>query len=383
MPKTIAVHQGVIGPALVEKLASFRAADTPLSTYYLTFKSPQWDGLQAMRLAVKNALVDAWKRIDELHAHPAVHDTLRRDWVVVDAVAPKAIGERYTAALACFVSSSQHFGLTVRIPWPIRNRTFFTDQFVVWPLEQLLCQADHYVVCLTDKDEGRLLRFHMEQIEEVAAIVDEIPGRVRVPDPYRELGYRHKHVEHYHRHFENVAARALALFEQEPFEHLIIGGLWETLPQFEERLHRYLRDRIAARWDLDVHTPLAKLQDRTIDEERSYLNRLAADTWRRIQDRPPGRRSLGAAEVCTALWQRSVDTLVVHPDVSGSGARCTVCGRLQPENGPCVECRGPTAEVADMFEEAVHDSVEQSGRVLYWKDETLKQAHSIAALRRF
>jgi hypothetical protein len=52
-----------------------------------------------------------------------------------------------------------------------------------------------------------------------------------------------------------VSESSLRVLRREPFERLIIGGLWETLPQFESRLHRYLRDRIVARWDIDVHTP--------------------------------------------------------------------------------------------------------------------------------
>lgn len=69
-------------------------------------------------------------------------------------------------------------------------------------------------------------------------------------------------VEHFHHHFEHAAQKALRLYEWEPFEHLVIGGLWETLPQFEGHLHRYLRDRIIARWDIDVRTPTPQILER-------------------------------------------------------------------------------------------------------------------------
>ena len=42
---------------------------------------------------------------------------------------------------------------------------------------------------LTNKDDGRLFLYFMEQIEEVVDVVDLIPGRVRFPDPLRQVHY--------------------------------------------------------------------------------------------------------------------------------------------------------------------------------------------------
>ncbi len=117
---------------------------------------------------------------------------------------------RSTRALACFVASGFGYARALRLPWPIRNRAFFEDRFVLWPLRQVLEQADRYGIILTDKEHARLFLFYQEQIEEVSSVVDEIPGRVRFPDPLRQRQYMHKHVEHFHRHFEKVAETAAA-----------------------------------------------------------------------------------------------------------------------------------------------------------------------------
>ena len=114
------------------------------------------------------------------------------------------------------------------LAWPVRERAFFEDRFVLWPLQQLLDQSDRYAICLADKDEARLFLYYFGQIEEVKDIVDEIPGRVRFPDPCHELEYMRKIIEHTHHHFDHVAELALRLLRREPFEHLIIGGLWEN-----------------------------------------------------------------------------------------------------------------------------------------------------------
>jgi peptide chain release factor subunit 1 len=316
-------------------------------------------------------------------ARPAIRHALRRDWDLVAEQASAAFGDRSTRGLACFVASDAGYSRIVRIPSRIRNRHFFADRFVLWPLRHVLEQADRYAIILTSKDEARAFHFYLERIEEVADILDELPGRIRFPDPIRNWHYQNKHVEYFHRHFAHVAEVGLRLFEREPFDHLIIGGLWEILPQFEDHLHRYLRDRIVARWEIDVHAPTPQVFERAQQEEQQVLDRQARAIWTTIQEFRPQRGALGPEEVLAALWGRKVQSLLIEPDLAGPGFRCSVCGRLTAKDGPCPECRGQVAETPDVFEEVVHDAAEQSARVHYWDDPALKAVQSIAALRRF
>src|SRR5579885_3586184 len=99
---------------------------------------------------------------------------------------------------------SWHGGVFL-LPWPVRTRCFFAERFVLWPLEQVLDQTDRYCVCLTSKEEARVFLYYLGQVEELAAVFDEVPGKVRFPDPFGELEYQRKHVEGFHRHFQRVA----------------------------------------------------------------------------------------------------------------------------------------------------------------------------------
>jgi hypothetical protein len=384
MPKTVAVHESVVGPDLVKELESLELPDEKVSSFYLNLKTDDSDANRdGSRITLKHGLANARDQIDRFSLHPAARDGLRRDWLVATEAVVNVIGERKTRSLVCFVASGSRYGLLVRLPWTIRERAFYEDKFVVWPLRQLLEQVDRYAVVLTDKDESRLFLFGMEQIDEFDEVIDEIPGRIRFPDPYGELRYLHKHVEHVHRHFAKAAERALRLFEREHFQHLIIGGLWETLPQFENYLHRYLRDRVIARWDIDVHTPTSEIAERAASEERRLLAQQAQEIWSTIHEQRSKQGAIGPEAVFVALWQRRVQALLVAPGVKQPSHRCSVCGRLQEQAGRCVECQGALTDVPDGFDEAVHDAVEQSARVRYWKDPALKNAGSIAALSRF
>ncbi len=101
----------------------------------------------------------------------------------------------------------------------------------------------------------------------------------------------------------------------------------------------------------------------------------------------PGRslaaQALGTEEVFAALWQRRTQALLIDPERARPGFRCTKCGRLQSTGETCVECGSQTSEVGDIFQEAIHDAVEQSAQVRYWNSPQLKQSDSIAALKRF
>jgi peptide chain release factor subunit 1 len=323
------------------------------------------------------------EQIDKLDLRHATRDALRRDWEQVHELALRTVGEQSTRSLACFVASESGYGRALRLPWPLRNRAFFEDRFVVWPLRQVLDQADRYGIILTDKHDARLFLFFMEKLEEVFDVVDAIPGRLHFPDPLRESHYMHKHVEHFHHHFDKVSEVGLRLFQREPFEHLIIGGLWEALPQFESHLHCYLRDRIVARWEIDVHAPTPQIQQRARQEEAKVLERQARDIWQKIQDYRPQRGALGPEETFAALWQRRVQALLEESGASRQGFRCSVCGRLHLNGGACVECGGKMTDVPDVMEEAVHEAIEQSAQVRFWKNPVLREVQSIAALKRY
>jgi peptide subunit release factor 1 (eRF1) len=378
----INIYDGVIRSRLVAELESFRDPGKKISSYYFDVNPKRWGNGKATRIALKNALEDARHQIRDLEFDHDTRQTLLRDLELVSENAPSKIGERHTLGLACYVASHAGFCQAVRSPWPVRNRAFFEDQFVLWPLRQILDQVDRWGILLSDKDDARLFLFQLEQIEEVVDVFDEIPGKIRFPEFGGELKYLHKHQLYYHKHFSKVSELALRLLQRENIDHLIIGGLGETLPQFESYLHRYLRNRILARWDIDVHTPIKEIQERAQHEEEQFGERRNQEIWQSIQDHR-SRAALGHEEVFVALWWRQVETMLIERNRTQPGYCCSNCGRLQVTAGPCKECQGTLAEIPDVFEEAVHVAIEQSAHVRYWKADPQKVHPSIAAINRF
>jgi hypothetical protein len=383
MAKDVTLRESYIQRAALAEIQRFLSPDVLVSSYYLDLDAELSGTVKGMRIEAKKVLAKQRRAIANLDVDGDTRHALVRDWESLFEPALLAPGERVTRSLACFAASSAGIARVLRLPWPVRNRAFYEHQFVLWPLDEVLDQADRYVVCLTDKDDARWYYFHLEQFVLAGQLSDELPGKVRFPLPIDEPDYIGKHDRHTHYHFVNVANELLKLFRRRPFEHLIIGGLWEVLPEFEKQLHRYLSERLVARWDLDVFTPPPEVEQRTIDEERQFLERQKEETWQAISNEPPSRRAIGLDETLSALWRQQVDTMLVEPNAREGGVRCKLCGRMQSGAGPCTECGGETAPVANLFDEAEYAAMEQSAHVRYWNSATLRNYGSIAASKRF
>ena len=126
MATAINLHEGVIRPSLVTELDAYRtASDQQISSYYVDLNVRHWGGNDAVRVAVKDWLAGERERINALDGSHSNRMSLLDDADQVDDAAAMAIGERHTVALACFVNSDAGYNRTLRLPWPVRSRSFF------------------------------------------------------------------------------------------------------------------------------------------------------------------------------------------------------------------------------------------------------------------
>ncbi len=385
MTRAIELYPGVVSSALMEQLRSYRSEHGRALSVYVDIDSQRWGNAEAARIAAKNTLLEVRRQIEQL----ADLTGPQRQQLLIDverahAVAEATAGRRRTRSLAIFADYSNRYGLAIPLPWPVRPRWFVGNGFATWPLEQLLHLSEKYCICLTDKDDARIFVFYMGAIEERTDVTDEIPGRIRYPDPFSELEYMRKHVEYFHKHFDHTAQALFELYQQEKFDHLIIGGLHEVLPQFEQHLHSYLRDKVIARWDVPVQsiTPTEVLE-RTEVEERRIEEAHCERIWRQIEERGPGRSARGPEEVFRALWQHRVHALLVDPELKLTAGKCPSCLRTTLADR-CPECGAGQLQEVDAVTEAVTLAIDTGSTVKYWeRSATLAAVGHMASLNRF
>ena len=92
----------------------------------------------------------------------------------------------------------------------------------------------------------------------------------------------------------------------------------------------------------------------------------------------------GLEPVLTALAERRVDTLVVSDGFEAPGWRCDQCQLLAVKGRQCPVCGKPMTQASDVVEEAIEDTLTQSGKVSVIKaNADLDVMGRIGALLRF
>ncbi len=382
--KRIRLHEGVISRRLIRELSEASFQDRTAVTAYVNLDRADTDGDQGVRIRIRHR-VDAWRKMaDELDVSGSVRNKLLHALDAIQATADETVGRRHVLGLAFFVDTENDTGLALPTPWPLRSLCFFERQYVLTPLQNVLAQQERFAICLTDKDNARIYEYFMHQLEEVDRVDHEIPGKVRYPDPFRELEYMRKHVVSFHRHFEAVADRMLKYYQESPFDRLIVGGLPEVLPQFEAHLHPYVQQRIVDRWDVPVDIHPEELRQRVVQFEEQLLAKEAEQIWQQIQERPPAGRALGASDVLAAIWQARVQALLIAPQHVPKLHACPQCTRLTVDAQACPECGSPVESLGEPSDLAVVEAtLLQGGQVRQCAPETLKAHDGLAALLRY
>jgi peptide chain release factor subunit 1 len=226
----------------------------------------------------------------------------------------------------------------------------------------------------------------MGRIEEQTDLLDEVPGRHDQGGRSQARFQRHIE-EHVGRHLKHAADVLLRFHKRRGFDHLIVAGPEEVIPEFERTLHDYVRRRIVAR----VSLPMTATAEDVLEQSLGVEERLEAERERETLERlkaesAAGRQAvLGLTGVLDALNDGRVDTLVVSFGFRAEGVRCSSCGLLAAGGRRCRTCRGSLQPVRDVVESAVAAALRQNARVetLSYLGPEQANGHEVGALLRY
>src|SRR3954447_6641349 len=291
---------------------------------------------------------------------------------------------------ALFASEAAGLFEGMRLPRPIDTRAVINDSPFVEPLVELLGAGGNWMVVLVNRQTGRLLRGDGNQLQELAAIQDDVHGQ-HSQGGWSQARYQRSVDEDVMDHLKNVADAVFLRFKRAPFDHLLLGGPGETRSDFEGKLHPYLRERLAGWIDIDVENTSAdavakaareKIEAHTRTSEREALERLQEGVAKK------GRGTAGLEQTLTALNERRVETLLLMENFDAAGCTCPQCGSVYAMNGGTCPADGSTLDCRDnVIENAMHLALEQSAHVLVVRDDDnareLESHGGIAAVLRF
>jgi peptide chain release factor subunit 1 len=367
----------------LRRLADWRANGAPVCSLYLDVDGRRYPRKQDYELRAEELA-------HGLRAQAAELGRDRRASVGKDADRMlqfiRALDRGVTRGVALFSSARGDLWEEIVVPRPLRDRAVVAEQPYILPLEALVETYQSFCTVVVDREKARIFLAKMGRIHEASDVFDDVPGQ-HEQGGWSQARYQRHIEEHVGKHLKRVAEVVLGFLKRKDFDHLILAGPEEILPQFEQGLHDYLRQRIMARTTLAMTASASDVLQRSIaveerveaERERKTLERLNAES-------AAGRQAVrGLGPVLTALNDGRVETLVVPFGVSRKGMRCSSCGRLALEGETCVTCGGELDGVPDVVESAVASALRQSTRVESLSVIGLDQAgeQDVGALLRF
>ena len=372
---------------ILRRLADFRPHGPQVMSLFLNL-DPSEFGTPPARATEINSLLDQAERTMR-DADDLGHDeqqALRED---LDRARRFFDGADFEGAhgLALYLCGPADLFDAIKLPRPVETRACIGDSPFVEPLAELAMRGT-WVVLLVNRQVARMFRGSPERLEELESIVDEV-HRQHDQGGWSQARYQRSVDKEVKDHLKHVADVVFRRFRSSPFQRVLLGGPEEILSDVEQRLHPYVRERIAGRVKVDVENTNAEtvraaaapvMDEIDRGREREALDRLAEAVG------AGGRGAAGLDETLGALNERRVETLLVGERLGAAGVYCRACGWVGV--GDLATCPADGAELErtdDVLENAVELAILQSAEVLVARHEVeeLEERGGIAALLRF
>ena len=288
-----------------------------------------------------------------------------------------------TRGVAVFCATGAGLFDVVRLPYPITSEVVIDDSPFIEPLTSLP-GADGYCVLLINRQVARILIGGAEGMREIASIVDDV-HRWHDQGGWSQARYQRGIVKETRDHVKHASDELFKRFKRGTVQRLIIGTPDELRGEIENRLHSYLRDRIAGWIDIDVQSTPAQVAKEAAavierderERERHWLDRLKSEIGR-------GARGVaGLADTLAALNERRVEALLLQSGFRAGGFATASSDFLSTEPGS-----SPSGEELqqreDVIEAAIESALEQSAEIVVVRHHPdLESLGSIGAVCRF
>jgi peptide chain release factor subunit 1 len=368
----------------LRKLAEWSSNGVPVSSLYLDVDGRRYPRRQDYMLRAKQLCHElkqgAQRRELDRDARNSVSQDAAR---MLDYLSTMDRGP--TRGVALFSSSKAGLWEVVAAPRPWPDRVALEPHPYVIPLEALVETYESFCTTLIDRAKARLFLARMGQIQERTDIFDDVPGR-HDQGGWSQARYQRHIEEHEASHLKHVAEVLLRFYKVRKFDHLILAGTDELIPELERTLHDYLRRRIVARVTLPMTATAAEVLEKSLaveeriakGRERKVVERLEAET-------SAGRNAvMGLAPVIDALNFERVETLVVPFGFTRPGFRCAAYGHLAVDGSTCGICQSRLEPEPDLIDAAVAAAMRHGSEVeILSLLEPEEMARDIGALLRF
>jgi peptide chain release factor subunit 1 len=362
-------------------LAELRLDRPVVLSLYLNLDPSQFATPPARKTSVRSLLDEAERRVRERNG--LSHD---------DRMALQASLERATAflendlpsdgahALAVFASEQNGLFEALKLPRSVPNRVAIGHSPLVGPLARI-ARRERWCLALVNRRDSRIFRGSPDGLREIEQIHDDVSGQ-HDQGGWSQARYQRGIEKEKDDHLKDTGDALMRHFKRQPFERLIVGGPREVVTDFEQKLHHYLRERLAGRIEVDVRSNA----DQVLDAARPLIEKLEQERERKALEKLGERGATGLENVLPPLNERRVELLILDEQFGGvTGVQCLECGWLGLEGDRCPADGSELAQLEDLTEAMIELSVQQAADLLAVRHErgALEAHGGAAALLRF
>jgi peptide chain release factor subunit 1 len=366
----------------LRRLAELRLDRPVVLSLYLDLDPAEFATPPARATAVRSLLDEAERRVRERSGLPhddrmALEGALERTRAFLERELPTDGAQ----AVAVFASQPVDLFETLRLPRSVRSRVAIGHSPLVGPLARL-ARGERWCVALVSRRDARIFRGSPDGLREIEQIHDLVFGQ-HDQGGWSQARYQRGIEKEKDDHLKNTAEALMRHFKRRPFQRLITGGPREVVADFEQKLHGYLRERLAGRIEVDVDraTP-----EQVLQAAQPRFDELERERESEALERLGERGAWGLGEVLRALNERRVDTLLLDEQFSSPGVQCPECGWLgPPEEKRCPADGTALMALDDLTDAAIELALQQSAGLLAVRHnpDALSTHGGVAALLRF
>jgi len=362
-------------------LAELRLDRPVVLSLYLNLDPSQFATPPARKTSVRSLLDEAERRVREGNGlshddRMALQASLERASAFLENDLP-SVGAH---ALAVFASERNGLFEALKLPRSVPNRVAIGHSPLVGPLARL-ASRERWCLALVNRRDARIFRGSPDGLREIEQIHDDVSGQ-HDQGGWSQARYQRGIEKEKDDHLKDTGDALMRHFKRQPFERLIVGGPREVVTDFEQKLHHYLRERLAGRIEVDVRSS----PDQVLDAARPLIEELERERERKALEKLGERGATGLENVLPPLNERRVELLILDEQFGGvTGVQCLECGWLGLEGDRCPADGSELAQLEDLTEAMIELSVQQAADLLAVRRERAAlEAHGgAAALLRF
>jgi hypothetical protein len=366
----------------LRSLAELRLDRPVVLSLYLNLDPSQFATPPARATSVRSLLDDAERRLRESNglSHDdkmALQASLERAASFLENDLP-SVGAH---ALAVFVSEPNDLFEALKLPRSVPNRVAIGRSPLVGPLARL-SRRERWCLALVNRRDARIFRGSPDGLREIQQIHDDVFGQ-HDQGGWSQARYQRGIEKEKDDHLRNTGEALLRHFKRVPFERLILGGPREVTTDFEQKLHHYLRERLAGRIEVDVEH---SSPDQVLEAARPLIEKLEREREQEALEKLGERGACGLDDVLPPLNERRVELLILDEQFGGvTGVQCLECGWLGLEGDRCPADGSELVQLDDLTEAMIELSVQQSADLLavHYERGALERHGGAAALLRF